>query len=149
MNKIHLFFIILISLILLIQCETNDKNILEDDFDIEHLQEESFNKFKKTYLTERNLIGSDVLIKREEMKKIFIDIMNQGVAPEETDDYTKDLNEELAKIFINKYYKKRKEIRGKDIYDLIDYYSINQKYYQLIGEIPFYDEEDENFGSDL
>ena len=83
------------------------------------------------------------------MKKIFIDIMEQGVSKEEINDNIKYINEELANVFVNKYYKKRKEIKGKDIIDLININDINQKYYQLIGEIPFFDEEDNDFDSDL
>ena len=77
------------------------------------------------------------------MRKIFIDIMLRGASIDEVDDYTREMNEELARIFLKKYYKKRKEIRGKDIYGLINLNEIEQKYYQLNGEIPFFDEDDD------
>ena len=142
--KICIFFILFS---ILIKTKGNSDNILDDEFDLNLKYEESLNSFIKTYLTKHKLIESDRTIKQEEMKKIFIDIMEQGVS--EINDNIKYINEELANIFVNKYYKKRKEIKGKDIIDLININDINQKYYQLIGEIPFFDEEDNDFGSDL
>ena len=142
--KICIFFILFS---ILIKTKGNSDNILDDEFDLNLKYEESLRSYIKTYLTKNKLIESDRTIKKEEMKKIFIDIMEQGVS--EINDNIKYINEELANIFVNKYYKKRKEIKGKDIIDLININDINQKYYQLIGEIPFFDEEDNDFGSDL
>ena len=142
--KIYIFFILFS---ILIKSKGNSDNLLDDEFDLNLKYEESFKNFINTYLTKNKLIESDRTIKQEEMKKIFIDIMEQGVS--EINDNIKYINEELANIFVNKYYKKRKEIKGKDIIDLININDINQKYYQLIGEIPFFDEEDNDFGSDL
>ena len=134
---------------ILIKTKGNSDNILDDEFDLNLKYEESLRSYIKTYLTKNKLIESDRTIKKEEMKKIFIDIMEQGVSKEEINDNIKYINEELANVFVNKYYKKRKEIKGKDIIDLININDINQKYYQLIGEIPFFDEEDNDFDSDL
>ena len=142
--KIYIFFILFS---ILIKSKGNSDNLLDDEFDLNLKYEESFKNFINTYLTKNKLIESDRTIKQEEMKKIFIDIMEQGVS--EINDNIKYINEELANIFVNKYYKKRKEIKGKDIIGLININDINQKYYQLIGEIPFFDEEDNDFGSDL
>ncbi len=144
--KQYIFFILFS---ILIESKGNSDNILDDDFDLNLKYEESFRSYIKTYLTKNKLIESDRIIKKEELKKIFIDIMEQGASEEEINDNMKYINEELANIFVNKYYKKRKEIKGKDIIDLININDINQKYYQLIGEIPFFDEEDNNFDSDL
>ena len=144
--KICIFFILFS---ILIKTKGNSYNILDDEFDLNLKYEESLRSYIKTYLTKNKLIESDRTIKKEEMKKIFIDIMEQGVSKEEINDNIKYINEELANVFVNKYYKKRKEIKGKDIIDLININDINQKYYQLIGEIPFFDEEDNDFDSDL
>ena len=144
--KICIFFILFS---ILIKTKGNSDNILDDEFDLNLKYEESLRSYIKTYLTKNKLIESDRTIKKEEMKKIFIDIMEQGVSKEEINDNIKYINEELANVFVNKYYKKRKEIKGKDIIDLININDINQKYYQLIGEIPFFDEEDNDFDSDL
>ena len=142
--KIYIFFILFS---ILLKSKGNSDNILDDEFDLNLKYEESLRNFIKTYLTKHKLIESDRTIKQEEMKKIFIDILEQGVS--EINDNIKYINEELVNIFVNKYYKKRKEIKGKDIIGLININEINQKYYQLIGEIPFFDEEDNDFGSDL
>ena len=78
-------------------------------------------------------------------------MMLEGASIDKVDEYTREINLELARIFVEKYYKKRKEIRGKDIYDLININEITQKYYQLNGEIPIYDDDDDEgyFKSDL
>ena len=76
-------------------------------------------------------------------------MMLEGSSIDEVDDYTQDITKELANIFIKKYYKKKKEIRGKDIYDLININEITQKYYQLNGEIPIYDDDDDGYFNDL
>ena len=71
MNKIHLFFIILISLILLIQCETNDKNILEDDEKYYAL----CNKAKQELENCKNNYND--LIKKEDLKNIIFEIYKE------------------------------------------------------------------------
>ena len=147
--KIYLFFILFSILIKSKGKNDNIDNLLDDEIDLNLKYEESLSIYIKTYLTKNKLIESNRLIAQEEMKKIFIDIMEQGVSKEEIDNDTKFINEELANIFLSKYYQKKKEIKGKDIINLININDINQKYYQLIGEIPFYDEEDNDFGSDL
>ena len=83
------------------------------------------------------------------MKKIFLDVILEGAEFDELDAYSKSLYEELAKIFIEKYYKERNEIKGKDIYDLIDINEIIHKYYLLNGENPIYDDDfDDDFFDD-
>jgi hypothetical protein len=143
--KIYIFFILFS---IFIKAKGNSDNIFDDELDLNLKYEESLRSYIKTYLIKHKLIESDRSIKKEEMKKIFIDIMEQGASEEEINDNMKYINEELANIFVNKYYKKRKEIKGKDIINLINVNDINQKYYQLIGEIPFFDEEDNDFISD-
>ena len=140
--KIYIFFILFS---IFIKAKGNSDNIFDDELDLNLKYEESLRSYIKTYLIKHKLIESDRSIKKEEMKKIFIDIMEQGASEEEINDNMKYINEELANIFVNKYYKKRKEIKGKDKINVND---INQKYYQLIGEIPFFDEEDNDFISD-
>ena len=142
MKNKYIYIYIIFSLILQFEC-MNDDDIDEiiKNYDLKY--EESLRKFLKNYLIENNLLTNDRLIEPDEMKKIFFEIMLEGGNVEEIDDYTKYIYEELTRIFINKYYKRKKIIRGKDIYDLIDINEISQKYYQLNGEIPFYDEDDD------
>ena len=147
MNK---YFISVYILSLLIHFQNNNDYIddLLENYDLKY--EESLKNFLKNYLIEKKLLESDELIKPDEFKQIFIDMMLEGTPPDEVDDYANGMNEELARIFIQKYYKRKKEIRGKDIYDLINIKEIKDKLYQLNGEIPFYDEDDfGNYNNDL
>ena len=145
------YFIFFYIFALLIQFHNNNDYIddILENYDLRY--EESLKKFLKNYLIEKNLLESEKLIKPDEFKKIFIDMMLEGTSPDEVDDYANAMNEELAGIFIHKYYKRKKEIRGKDIYDLINTKEIMEKSYQLNGEMPFYDEDDDfgNFNDDL
>ena len=139
-----LFFIFAIFLILAFyKCEENaekesENELFDDDFD----QEESFKKSLKEYLVKSNLFDSDRLIEKEEMKKIFLDVILER-DPEYAPEYLKESIEYLSKYFVGKYYKKHKEIRGKDIYNLIDIVAISTKFQQLIGEYDDYEEEEE------
>ena len=63
------------------------------------------------------------------------------------DNKFKDTFEKLADFFINKYYKEKKEIRGKDIYDLIGITEISLKFEEFIddkSEDEYDEDEDEN-----
>ena len=144
MSKFLIYFYIFS---LLIQFQKNNDYIddILENYDLKY--EESLKNFLKNYLIEVNLLDSEELVKPDEFKKIFINMMLEGASPDEVDDYANGMNEELARIFIHKYYKRKKEIKGKDIYDLINIKEIMEKYYQLNGEIPIYDEDDDDFGS--
>ena len=111
------------------------------NYDIKY--EESQRIFAKEYLINKNLFDNDRLIGQGELRKILIDIILKGGSLSDLDDEGKFIYEELARIFAQKYYKRKKEIRGKDIYNLIDINEINKKYYQLNGEIPIFDEDEE------
>ena len=91
---------------------------------------------------QKNLWKSEKLIQPEELRKIFIDIIMDG------EDYKngklKDAFDKLADYFIDKYYKDKKEIRGKDIYDLIGVTEISLKFEELIGDQKYDEEEDED-----
>ena len=138
MNKICLISLIILSLLsLLIQCKRNYIEDYIDDYDIKF--EENIKKFLKKYLIKNNLFQSDRTIERKEMKKIFIDVMLEGAPIDEVDEYTKELYEELARIFLDIYYNQRIEIKGMDIYELMDIKAISKKLYELNGEIPIYD----------
>ena len=140
MKKNISFFIIINVLIVNILNKNDDIDDLIENYDLKY--EEYLKNFIKNYLKENDLLENERLIGPGEMKKIFIDILMEGISIDDVDEYTKEMNEELARIFISKYYSKKKEIRGKDIYDLIDINEIKQKYYQLNGEIPFIEDDD-------
>ena len=56
----------------------------------------------------------------------------------------KEIYEQLADYFIEKYYTKKKEIRGKDIFKLFNFNEISLKLNELIQANPYYGEEDDD-----
>ena len=75
------------------------------------------------------------------MKKIIVDIMLEGLSPSEIEENILMLYKELADIFIEKYYKEKKDIKGKDLINIINIKELMQKYYELNGESPIYDDD--------
>ena len=145
MNK-YFYLYILFSIIIQLKCMNDDLEDIIDNYDLKY--EEHLRKFLKNYLINNNLWENEREIKPDEMKKIFFDVLLEGASPDEIDDFTKYAYDELTNIFIKKYYRRKKIIKGKDIYDLIDINEISQKYYQLNGEIPYFDEEDDVYNNE-
>ena len=116
--KIFLFLLIMLTFFNLINCKTNLIDDVLDDFDIKY--EEYLKKFFFNYLESNNLISSEKLITEDEMRKIIIDIMLEGLSPNEIEENILMLYKELAGILIEKYYKEKKEIKGKDLINTID-----------------------------
>ena len=139
MAKINIFLLIILSYINLINCKTNLIDDVLDDYDIKY--EEYLKKFFFNYLESNNLISSDKLISQDEMKKIIIDIMLEGLSPNDVEENILTLYKELSEILIQKYYKQQKEIKGKDLISIIDIKELMQKYYELNGESPIYDDD--------
>ena len=137
-NIILLIFIIFLS-ISLIKSKTNLIDDVLDDYDIKY--EEYLKKFFLNYLNNNNLISSDKLITENEMKKIIVDIMLEGLSPSEIEENILMLYKELADIFIEKYYKEKKDIKGKDLINIINIKELMQKYYELNGESPIHDDD--------
>ena len=150
MVKINILLIFLLSYILIINCKTNLVDDVLDDYDIKY--EEYLKKFFLNYLESNNLISSDKLITEEEIKKIIMDIMLEGLSPNEVEENIIQLYQELADILIQKYYKQQKEIKGKDLINIINIKELMQTYYELNGESPIYDDDyiftDENMNID-
>ena len=101
----------------------------------------------KEYLTEEKLINSERIIDRKEMEKIFIDILTEKDAsyiPE----FLKKILDKLSVYFLDKYYKKKKIIRGKDLYQLINMEEISTKFQQISSNPDFdfseLDDDDED-----
>ena len=119
--------------------EQNDNNneTFEDDGDL------YFKKTLKDYLVEKKLFESDRIIEPDEMKKIFLESVTEGDA-EASGEYFGGIFIELADHFVNEYYKERKEIRGKDIYDLIELDPISKKFQQLMNDNSKYNGADDN-----
>ena len=137
-NKI--FFFIVIAIIFNIKCDLKSNSNGDDNYDEGQKQ---FKEQLKQYLTETKLINSEKPIEREEMKKIFIDVMTEK-DPQYIPEFLKAILDKLSKYFIDKYYKKKKIIRGKDLYDLIDIEPIAAKFQQLTGSYDYdFDESEE------
>ena len=144
-----LYILTLISFLLLLPkllLKTNYIDDFLDDFDIKY--ERNLKKYLKKYLKSNNLFNNERLIEIDEMRKIFLDVILEGAPIDEIDNNTKEIYEELAKIFLQKYYKENNEIRGKDLYDLINIKEITQKFYELNGEVPLYDDDIEDIMDD-
>ena len=152
----YIYIVIIFIIILLCKCEEEyydyEEEGIFDDYDPSK-DIEIFQESLKKYLTANDLINSDRLIEREEMKKIFLEIiLEQDV--ESLPDYLRGIIDFLTKHFLDKYYKKKKnKIRGKDIYDLIDITAISRKFQQLTGNPDYddiyYDEEEDEYTDDV
>ena len=147
------FILIVITIIIFIKCENKTKsdknNYFEGTYD--------FKDFVKEYLTEEKLINSERIIDRKEMEKIFIDVMTEK-DPQYIPEFLKAILDKLSKYFIDKYYKKKKIIRGKDLYQLINMEEISTKFQQISSNPDFdfseldddedeYEESDDDDGS--
>ena len=101
--------------IIFIKCENTTKSDKDNYFEGTY----DFNDFLKENLTEEKLINSERIIERKEMEKIFIDILTEKDAsyiPE----FLKKILDKLNVYFLDKYYKKKKIIKRKDLYKLIN-----------------------------
>ena len=123
MNIKNFYLLLILSLFFLSKSEeTPEPKVEQDDNNNETFEEDGDLYFKKTlkdYLVEKNLFESDRIIEPDEMKKIFLESVTEGDA-ESAADYFGGIFIELADHFVNEYYKERKEIRGKDIYNIIE-----------------------------
>ena len=145
MRKNYIFIILFLSLVFISKAQEDDQKDLSEDnnwegnnFDYDDFDSDEFFKNSlKEYLVEKKLFESERAIPREEMKKIFADVVFDG-EPEGGPEFMHGIFEQLSEYFINTYYKDRKEIKGKEIYDLIDIKVISMKFEQMIGENPYY-----------
>ena len=148
MKKQFIYLLILFLIILLVKCHDYDYDMIhyddeeEDDYD-EDDGYETFRKRLREYLTENKLIDSDKIIKPKRLKKIFLETVGdtdvEGIPQK-----IKEIYGELADYFIEKYYTKKKEIRGKDIFKLFNFNEISLKLNELIQANPYYGEEDDD-----
>ena len=144
MKKRLILIFYIISLILLAKCDdqaSEDDSSSFEDYDSNKYFKESV----KEYLIEHKLYDSDKIIKPEEMKIIFLGVITEG-EPDGSPDYMGGIFGSLADYFVEKYYKDKKEIKGKDLYDLFDMNEISKKFEELMANNPFFNgsEEEEN-----
>ena len=137
-NILYLYLLIIFSIFILTKSEEELEN--DSNFDYDYDDGYSDNYFKdslKQYLIEKNLFESEEPVQPDEMKKIFLEVITEGEA-ESSADYFGGIFNELADYFVNSYYVNKKEIKGKEIYDLIDINQISSKFEQMMGDNPYY-----------
>ena len=118
----NLFLIIIfISILSMLKTE----NLIYEKYD----EKQYFKELVKNYLIEKNLWESDKLIQPDEIRKLFIDVINEG---EYMDNKLKNVFDKVINYFIEKYYKEKKDIKGKDLYDLININELIRKFDDLI-----------------
>ena len=140
----NLFLIIfLINIFSFIFCQNLTEDESMEDYTYDNYDgEQYFKEIVKEYLEEKKLWKSDKLIQPSELRKIFLDIITDG--EESSDPKFKEAFEKLADFFIDKYYKDKKEIRGKDIYDLIGITEISLKFDEFIDDKSEYKDDDDD-----
>ena len=82
-----MFQFLLLIYISLISIITSRENLIDDvldDYDIKY--EEHLQQFFLNYLENNNLIKSEQKINQEDIKKIIVDIMLEGLSPDEIED---------------------------------------------------------------
>ena len=106
----------------------------------------NFKKSLKEYLVQNKLFDSERLIQPDEMKRIFLDSITEG-EQEYAPDFMRGIFSQLAEYFVNSYYKEKKEIKGKEIYDLFDIKAIYNKFHEMVGKYAHYsgDDGEENY----
>ena len=110
-----------------------------DDYDIKY--EEYLKRFFYNYLDKNNLLESDETIKENEIKKIIVDIMLEGISPQEIEENILLMYKDLSDIYYKKKNLGKKEIKGKDLFNEINIRELMQQYYELNGESPQYDDD--------
>ena len=150
MSKRILLTLILFFLITTIKSEDEEATMDEgeemDDYVYDNYDgEQYFKEIVKEYLERNNLWQNDKLIQPDELKKIFLDIIADG--EEDSEPRFKEAFDKLVDFFIDKYYKEKKEIRGKDVYDLIGITEISLKFDEILG-LRSEDDEDEDDDDD-
>ena len=155
MTKFVNSLIILFSCISLYKCHydyiddfENPEDYYEDnnDFD-DYSYYDNFNESLKNYLVDNGYFDSERLIEPYEMRKIVYEVISAG-DPDRNNENMKKIFKELAEKFTEVYYNDKKQIRGKDIYDLInidDIWTRFDDYLDLNSTDKFnFDEDDEN-----
>ena len=149
MSKIFIFFIILLSLIISLNCYHQDdyydvkeyeEEVYGDDEDDEETGYGPFRQTLKDYLTKHNLTNSDKIIKPKRLRKLFL----RTIGASDLDSIPKsvrEIYEETASYFIEKFYNNTDEIRGRDVYKLFDFEEISLKFNEIYQKNPPRDDD--------
>ena len=128
-------YFLLFSLILIFKLYVCKKKDFKEK-KLEEKDNEEIINFKaalKEYLEVNDLYNSDRIIKPSEMKRIFFEVINEGDS-DNTPVYLRKIFGDLTEYFVKKYYNEKKEIKGKDIYNLFDINDITKKFEQIAIE---------------
>ena len=147
MIKKYIFLIGIYSLIYVvknnIEDEINFPDFSEEGLDYNFNEEDHYFKSSlKEYLIENKLFESERVIEPDELKKIFLDVITDDGPDNSPENMRKSLYE-LAEYFIERYYNDKKQIRGKDIYDLFDINDISAKFSDIVGNTLDYNDYNE------
>ena len=144
MKKNIIILFTLFSLLLLLKCK--NKKQQKDDYDDDEEEEDSYASFRKTlrkYLKKNKLYKSSRLVEPNELKRIFLDVVGDG-GVEGTPKRVVEVFNKLADYFVDKYYRDKKEIKGKEVYKLFDFSEISLKLGDFMREMPPEDDEPMN-----
>ena len=131
MSKKFIFIFLIFSLIFSSKSQDIHTLFEEEDGIEDYDNDQFFKESLKEYLVENNLFESERVIKPDEMKKIFLEVLLNG-EPDTPGELGRIIRH-LAEYFVNTYYKDRKEIRAKEIYNLFDINEISDKFEQMAG----------------
>ena len=132
----------------------NVLNFLNSGYELgEILNEGNFGTFQSgedcvNYLVENGYFESDRLIEPPELKKILYEVLSEG-DPDKNSESVKKIFKQLAERFTDVYYNDKKQIRGKDIFGLINIDDIWARFddyldYNISGKYDFDDDDDED-----
>ena len=135
----QILLVIYLSYINLINSRDNLIDDVLDDYDLKY--EEHLKHFFMNYLDSNNLIKSEQIMTQNEIKKIIVDIMLEGLSPDEIEESIFSMYQELSEIYLEKILKEKQEIKGKDLINIINIKDLMKLYYELNGESPIYDDD--------
>ena len=118
-----------------------------DDYGDNNNYYTNFNETLKNYLVDNGYFDSDRVIEPYEMKKIIYEVITEG-DPDKNSDEVNKIFKQLAERFTEVYYNDKKQIRGKDIYGIINIDDIWSKFndyldYNTNGQYDDFDDDDE------
>ena len=126
-----MFQILLVIFLLYINIINSRVNLIDDvleDYDIKY--EEHLNHFFINYLESNNYIENEKILDKNELMKIILDIFLEGLSPDEIEDNILLMYHELSEIYIEKILKQRKEIKGKELIEVINIKDLMKLYYE-------------------
>ena len=148
--KNYLFFLFILSLLIIFsKCANDDVDDDENDISEEGLAnnsgEDEYGFFKETlksYLVANDLFDSDREIEPQELRSIFLDVISEG-DPDSSPPHLRRIFEQMADHFVEKYYNDKKQIKGKDLYELFDINEIYSRFGEIVAETPWFDDYNE------